>query len=344
MTMDINDITEPTYIYDTYTEQVTFSLEPYWGYNFGYANIINVLSDCDTTVERMRLVGANDGTFFQYVNPNHGWYIEGHLQDADGNGGTHVARDCEFIGMGANSYQPTILKNAEVIVESCTFIDGFQGIAAVGCDNLDITVSDSIFTNYETGVLLFGVTGCVADISHNTMFGSSGVYVEAWPINDYTYALHEKCYITIEHNEITQNYDSYYAGIEIWNYVDDIDWGDLVIKSNKIHSEGGTLFGPIYTYNAHDAKVTNNIITGNGLAAMYIGVGSWWGAHDIGVLLQGNCVENFNVYDGFGTAPIWLGPYTSQCRVIGNPSNVFDETDNPMTPEYDGNNILTGVK
>jgi hypothetical protein len=344
MIMDENGIAEPSYIYDTYTG-TAFSFDFIWGYNFGYANIVHVLSDCDTTVERIGLVGANDGTYFQYVNPNHGWYIEGHDQNPDGFGGTHVARDCEFVGMGSNAYQPTILKNAEVIVEDCTFRDGSRGVAPVGCDGLDIKVTDSLFTNLQhSGVMLFGVSGCVADVSHNKMIGSSGVYIQAWDINGYTYVLHEKCYLNIEHNEIVQKDGGYIGGIDILNLAYELDWGDLVIKSNKIHGEGSTWRGPIHTYNAHNAIITNNIITGNGLAAMYIGVASWWDAYDTGVLMQGNNVENFYVYEGFGTAQIWLGPYTSQCKVIGNPANVFDETDDPTTPEYDGNNILVGVK
>jgi hypothetical protein len=45
-------------------------------------------------------------------------------------------------------------------------------------------------------------------------------------------------------------------------------------------------------------------------------------------------------------APIWLGIETSGITVVGSGNlrtNVFDETDNPATPAYDGANILVGV-
>jgi hypothetical protein len=183
------------------------------------------------------------------------------------------------------------------------------------------------------------------------MIDSGGVWVEADPINPFTYLLHEKCYLNIQHNDINLRQYSGWAGLEIWNFVDEDNWADLVFKSNTIHSEDAWLFGPIFTVNAHGALIANNKITGSGPAAMYIGVATWVGANDRGLMLQGNNVDNWHVDGGpfepywHGLARIWLGPYTSQCTIVGgdNTVNVFDETDNPYTPEYDGNNLLVGV-
>jgi hypothetical protein len=347
MIMSENEVAEPTYVFDTYTGEVSIDLEPDWGKNFGYASIINILSECDTRVERFRLVGANDGNNFQYVNPNHGLYVEGREQLTDGDGGRHIVQDSEFVGMGSNAYQSVLLQNAEVVVQSSVFRDGSRGVVDICCDGLDFTVTDSLFYNLQdTGVAIFGVGGCVADVSHNLMLNSSGIYVESEGVNPYTHVPEAPCKLSLEHNEIVQRADAGFAGIEVWNWGGNIDWGELTIKSNKIHGEGSWLWGPIYTYNAHNAEITSNIITGSGLAAMYIGVLWEWGAADQGILMLGNNVENFLVYEEFGTAQIWLGPYTSQCVVIGGNSktNVFDETDDPATPWYDGNNILRGVR
>ncbi|MFW9965373.1 MAG: hypothetical protein ACFFCX_17505 [Candidatus Sifarchaeia archaeon] len=340
--MDTPEIAERSYAFDLDTGEFLDYI-PDWYNDLAFGVLVGAEADCSTYLEHFRMIGSNDGYQFQPVSPNHGFYIEG--LRSEGTGSTHIARNCEFIGMGGNAYQPTILENIQVIVEDSLFMNDYTGAMLLYCDNADVTITGCHFECMGgTGVGLWGASGHVADVSRNTMIDSAGIFVWTYPYNEYTYTPYEKCYFNFEHNEIVQRCDSEWAGVEIWNVADEYDWAELAIKSNRIHGEDTFLMGPIYTLNAHNAEITNNIITGAGIAAMYIGAASWYGAHDTGVLIQGNNVENFYVYDGFGTAQIWLGPYTSQCSVIGNPSNVFDESDDPSTPEYDGNNILIGVK
>jgi hypothetical protein len=340
--MDSAGIAEQTYYFDLESGDF-IAYDEDFGNDLTFGVLVGAEADCSTYLENFRMIGANDGYQFQPVSPNHGFYIEGF--SSEGTGSTHIVRNCEFIGMGSNAYQLLILENIQVVVEDSLFMNGWTGVAAMACDDAEVTITGCQFECMSgTGVMLNGASGHVADVSRNTMIDSGGVWVWTDPYNYFTYTPYERCYFNFEHNTITQRDNSEYGGFEIWNTVDDLDWAELMIKSNRIHGEDALIWGPIYTYSAHNAKITNNIITGAGYAAMYIGAVSWWGASDTGVFIQGNNVENFYVYDELGTAQIWLGLYTSQCRVIGNTNHVFDETDDPTTPEYDGNNILVGVK
>jgi hypothetical protein len=352
MIMDGEDITEFSYILEEATGDVVYVLEEEWGNNIAYAFIVDIAAGCTTTLERVSIVGANDGTHFQPVSPNHGFYITSALLSEDDNGGTHTARDCDFIGMGSNAYQLTGLRNGEVIVESCVFKDSARGMVPVFCDNMDITVTDSLFENmFHSGVMLVGASGHYADVSHNTMIDSGGIWVYTEPVNPFTYSTYEKCYFSFQHNDINLRQYGEWGGLEVWNNIDDDDWADLVFKSNNIHSEGAWLYGPIFTVNAHGAVITNNKITGSGPAAMYIGVADWVGANDRGLMIIGNNLQNWQVDGGpwapywEGIARIWLGYTTSQCTVVegNNQVNVYDEDDyDPDIYDEDGNVIYNG--
>jgi len=156
-----------------------------------------------------------------------------------------------------------------------------------------------------------------------------------------------------EHNTIRQPPGTTWAGFEIWETCP--VKSNIVIRNNKISGDGSFLFGPIFTLGARSGTViANNQISGSGPAAMYLGAASWWGADDSGLMVKGNNVQGWKVdsgpcgslCQGLPLAPIWLGAKTSGITVVGsgNPrTTVFDETDDPATPKYDGANILVGV-
>ena len=160
----------------------------------------------------------------------------------------------------------------------------------------------------------------------------------------------------LEHNTIAQKPGGSFAGFEIWETCP--AKSQFVIRNNRIHGEGSFLWGPVFAVGARDAVITNNTFTGSGPAAMYLGLASQAGAQDAGLtsnlLVKGNNVQGWkvdsapcgSVCQGLPLAPIWLGKETSGIVVMGSGNlhtNVFDETDNPDTPKYDGANILVGV-
>ena len=111
---------------------------------------------------------------------------------------------------------------------------------------------------------------------------------------------------------------------------------DTVITNNKIVLEG-TYYGGIYGFGASDVIVTNNKISGIGGAGIYAGINGDWDVAK-GWTIQGNNLQTLYAY----YAPIYLGPGTSGCTVIGGSTNtnVYDEgTDNLLVGvnNMDGN-------
>ncbi len=103
---------------------------------------------------------------------------------------------------------------------------------------------------------------------------------------------------------------------------------EAVVSNNKIILDN-TLFGGIIGIFAQDVVVSNNEVTGTGLAGVYGGV---FGDTVAGWMIQGNNVEKVNAF----SAPILLGPGTSSCTVVGGntKANVLD---------LGTNNILVGA-
>lgn len=124
-----------------------------------------------------------------------------------------------------------------------------------------------------------------------------------------------------------------------------------MLRNNRISGEGSYPWGPIFAFGTRNAVISNNQISGSGPAAIYVGVG---GGDDSGAMIKANNVQCWTVDAGpcgdeclgWPLAPIWLGAGTSGITVVGSGNTrrvVFDETDNPDTPEYDGANILVGM-
>jgi len=134
------------------------------------------------------------------------------------------------------------------------------------------------------------------------------------------------------HNNISNTPGGFWASIELWNYGGEIGQsvGNIIIANNKISvTDNNPPYEGIFSYFIDNLYVTNNIITGRGLAGIWI---EPFGTPASGCLLQGNNLNNFDAM----LAPIYLGSGTSNCTVIGgnNKVNVFDEGTE---------NILTGV-
>lgn len=99
---------------------------------------------------------------------------------------------------------------------------------------------------------------------------------------------------------------------------------DATISRNTIILDN-TWYGGIFGFYAQDVEVKGNYITGTGFAGIYMGV-----SEDLcaGWKIIGNDVEEV-IAD---IAPIWLGPGTSDCLVVGKGDTyVWDEgTDNKL--------------
>jgi len=234
-------------------------------------------------------------------------------------------------------YAPIYSLSGNVYIQDCYIENSFEPIGIVGLKNSMIDISHNTFVNsLVRGVKFFHNKYINVKISHNIGVNSGiiGFYGSL-----YTYSNN----FLIDHNEATNPIDGWVAAIEVWDDIISPEKSSFVIVSNRIHSEDSLASGPIWMYGVDNALIANNIITGTGPSAIYIGVDPM-GVDPIssGLMIRGNNLEGWQVtdYDGFwgsvqAAAPIWLGSGATNCIVIGNARhNVAD----------DGiDNILLGV-
>lgn len=145
-------------------------------------------------------------------------------------------------------------------------------------------------------------------------------------------ALPEPSSFVFHHNQIISEPGTSWTAFELWNAGGELGQplGNVVITNNTINVvDHYPPFEGIFSYFVDSAQVTNNRISGRGVAGIWV---EPYGTPANGWLLQGN---NLNTFDA-ELAPIYLGPDTSNCTVVGGntPGNVFDEGTN---------NIIVGV-
>jgi hypothetical protein len=135
----------------------------------------------------------------------------------------------------------------------------------------------------------------------------------------------------IEHSTIRPDPTIDFAGIELWDNPGGMS--ELVIRNNRITVENPVWGGPISLHGTQSALISNNILSGSGPAAIWLGV---FGMPVSGVVVKGNNVQGW-VVNGWldepewhGAAAIWLGPDATGNTVVGGDRDtVLDEgTDN----------------
>jgi hypothetical protein len=129
------------------------------------------------------------------------------------------------------------------------------------------------------------------------------------------------------------------AGIEI--HEPPATKSQFTFTNNRI--EGINAISPlVYLRDTVGATLSNNIFAGSGRIALWLGALK---GEDSEMLVKDNSLEGWTTVEG-GKAPIWLGDHTSGITVsgCGDPAVVvLDDTDDPVTPAYDGQNIIEGL-
>lgn len=210
-----------------------------------------------------------------------------------------------------------------------------------------LSVKDSVVSlggSQPSGIVAEGITVPVIleDISNSTVEvsyldaygGDGGVYLgqgklAAWG-NDLgelvPETLPEPSYFIFHHNQISSA-SGIWTAFELWNAGGELGQplGNVVITNNTINViDQHPPYEGIFSYFVDNAQVTNNRITGRGVAAIWV---EPFGTPATNWLLLGNNLSTFTAE----LAPIYLGQGTSNCTVVGgnNHENVFDEgTDN----------------
>lgn len=223
--------------------------------------------------------------------------------------GKHTISNCEFDGFW---YAPIFikgLKDSTVKIKNINAKNSRVAINMADISNCNIKVSHVVTEN---------CSGFVIRQGEDAIRGAS--------FDPYPKKMPEPSSFLFTHNEINMPQNSKHSGFELWNLAGEVgvQAADVVISNNKIHSPSHLApFGPIFSYFIDNVVVTNNIITGEGRTAIYVGP---YGHSAEGWLLKGNNVQNFNASWG----QIYLGPGTSECTVVGksNKDNVVDNGTN----------------
>jgi hypothetical protein len=220
-------------------------------------------------------------------------------------------------------------------IDSCLFEDTGTSFVVAGLVDGALRFKRNKLNNVYTGIQFIDNFGSIVEFSNNKLYScAEGVFILHGdvPLNgvdpDYLYQHYAK--YRIKYNTI----HSTYAGIEMMDFGLFIPALDSTIKAeiycNKLIQEEESFAG-IYGFWVHNTKVIFNKFIGAGEAGICIGIDEWPGfwAPCTNWLILGNNVRNFQAY----TAPIWLGPGSSNCFVIGRNTaeTVVDEgTDNTI--------------
>jgi hypothetical protein len=214
-------------------------------------------------------------------------------------------------------------------ITDCTFRNAHAAIDPWNISASDISVERSYFENVDYATFLVDLSNSTVNISRNEIVSprftgiialQSNLPILGYDLGPYG-ELPEPSSVLISHNNIygvSEEADGI-AGYDFSFLVGHDGLIDMVITHNKI-SLDNTTYGGIFGLGIQNSLISNNTIFGTGPTGIYMGIS---GDFVSGCTLLGNNVQNLDAY----IAPIWLGPGTSNCTVLGgnNKSNVWDQ-------------------
>lgn len=300
-----------------------------WGSEFGMTSndILEAISillnkDCDTRIKDIKIKGIPRYVpgDYHFASPQLGIRLSGEMDWETGqatfHGGNHELLKCDFNTIGTATYLVEWLGNATVTV---------GGSESKG----------NHFQNCYMPVCAWANSGCDYTISHNTLLKThwEGIY--------FANSVWEGPYGELSHATISNNFielDGYADGIFIYD-----DWPvyfgyepsiAVNVHDNQIALRDGTPLGILF-FGLNDAKMQRNQFSGSGQVLFY------------SYFLEDALLQGFMVHDmeDITFAPVYLGYGTQNCKLFGAglQYKVYDWSDDPNTPEYDGLNYLWNV-
>ncbi len=225
------------------------------------------------------------------------------------------------------------LVDSSVIIENNVLRDAGQSLMIQDCGNTISRVSDNDLAGFDHIGLYhgyqsqfgFGTTTIQPSsvlVTRNTIESVyySGAHAYTWASPE---GIATSFNVEISHNTITAKYDADAIGLVDQAYLyHGVISLNAVVSGNRI-SLVDNMWGGIWGYFAQNAVVTSNVVSGNGLAGIYMGA---WGDLNSGWTILGNNVQNIvdSPYWGW-SAGVWLGIGTSYCTVVGSKTSVVDQ-------------------
>lgn len=227
------------------------------------------------------------------------------------------------------------------IFEDIEMYNSTYSSAVIGVRDSTVRIGGSekngiIARGTTTAFELYNISNSTVEVSYlDASGGDGGVYLlqggeAAWG-NDLgelvPETLPEPSSFVFHNNRISSESGGWYTAFELWNAGGELGQplGNVVITNNTINVVNHEPpFEGVFSYFVEKAQVTNNKITGRGIAGIWV---EPFGTPATDWLLQGNNLSTFVAE----LASIYLGPGTGNCTVVGGNTreNVFDEgTDN----------------
>ncbi|KON27610.1 hypothetical protein AC481_04315 [miscellaneous Crenarchaeota group archaeon SMTZ-80] len=278
--------------------------------------------ETSTAVSNIVRIAGHSNSLFKSVK------FKGHNGNAQGNviGGREYLNEPGGFMISAD---PVYGKHRII---SCSFEDTMTSFVVAGLLDGKLSFINNKLNSVSVGIQLIDNFGSILEFSYNELSSCvEGVFI-----------LHGDIPLIGVEPDVYQQLGSYrirhntiqalVAGIEIMDFDTLFYERDTTIKAKIYHNDiimEEDSFAGIYGFWVHDVQVICNEFTGLGLAGICIGIDDWPGlwAPCTNWFMIGNDMTNFQA----DMAPIWLGPGSSNCYVIGrNTANtVLDEgTDN----------------
>jgi hypothetical protein len=255
--------------------------------------------------------------------------------------------------VGENDLQGTLIfkyakpASGTFIISDCSISHASVGVDFAELRNSRVVVGggpNAIFRAEDIGmpaVILEGFSASVAEISYLETLDCSGILVfqadtavygiDMDPVPE---LMPEPSDYIFSHLDVSMPADSYWAGLELYDFADiPLEWGgagkdtvEVAIADSVIRSPGNN-YPPVFGQFLDGVALTGNRILGQGDVAVAIDLAGSIGKH---WRLVGNTMAGFTAFWG---APVYLGPGTSLCEVIGSGSGsvIDDGTGNIVT-------------
>lgn len=269
----------------------------------GFLSIIG--GDFNSTIENVRFKGG-PGDFYGR-NSKACIYLMGGPAFAAGPGvGNSTIKGCDFEGIPWLSALFQFWEDSTIIASNNMIVtDMGYGFVATSISNCNVEISRNEIE----------IAPSPYDIPHDAI----AVYNPGW------WAFQGQSNVLIQKNKITVggNNNAIWLGGPGGQTL-----GALVI-GNDIRLKDVDLGGILLWKNINNAVIANNKIAGtSGIGGINLGI---WDGPSNNCVLQANNMNNLSTQME-GGAKIWLGPWASECTVVGggpNTNNVFDQgTDN----------------
>ena len=277
------------------------------------AEVVCFIGDTGAAMDRVAFSGGpGDQNGFFGANTDQSVLV---VPDTTNAGGIYTAQGCTFAT--SEGYVPYLLSRARIDLQGNTFVS--EGVA---CGLFDLSASQATITDnrFHNGNPI-----------GNPTFYSAGVTIEqdnGLGLASSRYLVSDNCFKVGSPADAVDLFDFGPANGE-GQLIKAVVWHNTVVLDGSLALSFLQSPGGIGEYDAQNVSVLANRFSGTGGAAIYLGTSYNGddGADSVsGWRIIGNDVRGVTAVPQSGGgpgAPIWLGPGTDHCLVVGGPRPTY---------------------